>query len=143
MDPANAVLDPATTTAQEELPRMAFQNLTLASPPIHPSHCEMVGSAVKEPTLVQVSWVPSLSDELSTLDNNTRLDKLRTDMHDIKQALKAPANSVVLACLVDGFLHKRGFSPLEGGPRKAWVQANINQLSQASGISPANIVKFM
>ena len=79
--------------------------------------------------------VPSLSDELSTLDNNTRLDKLRTNMHDIKQALKAPADSVVLACLVDGFLHKRGFSPLEGGPRKAWVQANINQLSQASGSS--------
>ena len=107
----------------------------------------MVGSEVKQLTSVQVPWAPSLSDGLSTLDNNSSLDKLRTDINDIKQAMKGflmpPADSVVLACLVDSFLHKRGFSPLECSPRKAWVQANINQLSQASGISPANIVEFM
>jgi len=36
MDPANTVLESATT-AQEELPLVAFQNLTLASRPICPT----------------------------------------------------------------------------------------------------------
>ncbi|EDR10570.1 uncharacterized protein LACBIDRAFT_293600 [Laccaria bicolor S238N-H82] len=147
MDPANAVLDPATTIAQEELPLLAFQNLTLAPRPIRPGY-EMVGPAVKEPTSVQVSRLASLSARLSsleqaTLEHNSRLDKLRTDVNDIKQALVPPADSVVLACLVDRFLHKRGFSPLEPDQRKAWVQSKINELSQACGISLANIVEFM
>ena len=81
----------SATSAQEERSLVAFQNLTLASPPIYPtqsSDFEMVGSEVKEPTSVQVPLAPSLSDELSTLDNNSSLDKLRTDINDIKQALK-------------------------------------------------------
>ena len=152
MDPANAVLDPATS-AQEERSLLAFQNLTLASPPIHPiqsSNSDMAGSAVKEPTSVQVSWVVPLSDGPSSLqmmpDMNSKLDKLRTDINDIKRDLKVLISwrdSKALACLVDSFLHQQGFSPLECGPRKAWVQSNINKLSEASGISLANIVEFM
>ena len=152
MDPANAVLDPATT-AQEERSLLAFQNLTLASPPMYPtqsSDSEMVGSAVKEPTSVQVSWVASLSNGPSSRqmmpDMNSKLHKLRTDLNDIKRDLKVLISwrdSKALACLVDSFLHEQGFSPFECSPRKAWVQSNINKLSQASGISLANIVEFM
>ena len=82
MDPVNAVLDPATT-AQEERSLVAFQNLTLASPPIYPtqsSNSEMVGPAVKEPKSVQVSWVSDRSSLWQKLrEASSRLDQLETD----------------------------------------------------------------
>ena len=86
----------------------------------------MVGSAVKEPTSVQVSWVASLSNGPSLwqmmLEMNSKFDKFRTDINDIKRNSKVLiswGDSNALACLVDGFLHKRGFSPLECGPRSS------------------------
>ena len=149
MDLANAILDPATT-AQEEGSPVAFQNLTLASPPIYltqSSDSEMVGSAVKEPMSVQVSWVASLSNGPSLwqmmLEMNSKFDKFRTDINDIKRDLISWRDFKAPACLVDSFLHEQGFSPLECGPKKAWVQSNINKLSEASRISLANIMEFM
>jgi hypothetical protein len=72
---------------------------------------------------------------------------VENDLQHIKRGLEGfwtPwVDSIALACLVDSFLRGQGFSPLECGPRKAWVQSNINKLAQASGISPANIVEFM
>ena len=97
---------------------------------------------------MQVSWVsdrPSLWQKLREV--SSRVDKLETDFNNMKRGLEAcqsllpPSDSTVLACLVDRFLHERGFSPLD--QRKAWIQSKINELSQASGISLANIVEFM
>ena len=99
---------------------------------------------------MQVSWIsdrPSLWQKLR--EASSRLDKLETDFNDMKRGLEACQillsllDSTKLACLVDKFLHKQGFSVLEPGERKAWVQSKINELSQASGSSTANIVEFM
>ena len=77
---------------------------------------------------MQASWVsvwPSLWQKLREV--SSRLDKLETDFNDMKRGLEACQSllplldSTVLACLVDHFLHKRGFSPLEPGERKAWA----------------------
>ena len=116
---------------QEERSLVAFQNLTLASPPIYPtqsSDSEMVGPAVKELTSMQASWVSDRPSSWQKLrEVSSRVDKLETDFNDMKRGLEACqsllplSDSTVLACLVDHFLHKRGFSPLEPGERKAWA----------------------